>query len=123
MRYRAGSPNVIRPTANKFSSGCGHGEPRSDAGSFTTCVRELDGNLLVLGVGKLNYLAEAFNVRIVPEPDVLWGDAPLWYDSRCFDKCETGTSSEDPANCSIESRQYARGERNGIRWARCQGVT
>lgn len=60
-------------------------------------MTKLDGNFLTLGMGKFNGLGERLDLRILPESEILRGDATFWDDGGGFDDGEAGTAGNDAA--------------------------
>ena len=59
-------------------------DPRRERRRLTACMRELDANLCTLRVRKVDYPLERRDLRVRPEPRVLWRDAALRYDGSSF---------------------------------------
>ena len=69
--YSRRSPDVIRPSIlfDWYDVFCC--KPWSRCGGFATCVSQLNGDLLVLGVYELDDFSERFDVSVRPDSTIL----------------------------------------------------
>ena len=96
-----GGPETVGPSSSFLRRYQARGNPWGNSGGFATGVCKLDTDLLVLSMGKIDNFGQCLLLLLVPDPGILRSDAALGNNSRGFDDCETGASSENSANLEI----------------------
>ena len=73
-------------------------QPRRNHTGLPSRMRQLNTNLLSLGVGKFHKLLESplpLNLAIIPNPQILRRDSPLWRDGGGFYDRQSRTARDD----------------------------
>lgn len=91
--------DVLGPAADLLHSERRLG-PRWEVGSLASCVGELDGDLLVLSLGKGADLGETSDMLVRPETNVPRADATSRLHGGGFDDCQSRAARDDPADCT-----------------------
>ena len=97
IRHRTRCPHIIRPPARRLGRRITATEPRRDGAGFASGVRELDGDILTLGVRELDDAGERRFLRVFPETAVFGGDASVGGHAGGFDRGEAGAARQDAA--------------------------
>jgi len=69
----------------------------SDCAALSACVTKLNGNILFLGVRKVDDTLKRLNLAVLPKPNILRGYAALLLNSSRFDEREPWASLYDAA--------------------------
>lgn len=64
-------------------------------------MSELDGNLLVLGVGEVDNLLQPCDMTVAPETNVFWSDSAFWKDCGSFYKGKPWSATDNTSNCDV----------------------
>ena len=97
-RDRARAVHLVRPAALVLERGRAHVDEGRERGRLAAGVRELDRDLLVLGVRELDDLGPRGRLLVRPDSSIFWGDAAFGEDGARFDYGQTGSASEDPTD-------------------------
>ena len=98
VRQYARAVHLVRPAALVLERGRAHVDEGRERGRLAAGVRELDRDLLVLGVRELDDFGPRGGLLVRPDSGIFWGDAALGEDGARFDDGQTGSASEDSAD-------------------------
>ncbi|EAU32853.1 conserved hypothetical protein [Aspergillus terreus NIH2624] len=94
----AGPLDVVRPAADLFGGdGAGAGHPGGDGAGLAAGVGDLDADLLALAVDEVDDAAHGGDLGVLPEADVLGGDAALGQHGGGLDHHQAGAALGDAA--------------------------
>lgn len=90
-----GSDDLVGPAADLLGGDGVGAQPRSDARRLAAGVCELDGNLLVLAVGKGGDALEGLDLAVLPETEVLGRDTTVGLHGGGLHDAQAGAALDD----------------------------
>lgn len=90
--------NIVRPTIQIFGGSRAEIEPRRDGGRFTTCMSDLDPDLLVLRVREGHDIGKSSSLLVIPETEIFRSNSTLWGNSSRLGERETRSARNYASN-------------------------
>lgn len=100
--------DIVRPAVQIFGGSRAEIEPRRDGGRFTTCMSNLDADLLVLRVRESHDIGKRGSLLVIPETEIFRSDSTFWRNSSRLRERETRSARNYAANYVQSVSEIAR---------------